>query len=252
MTNDFLVVLVDRSHGHFYHYDHAQCHVDELTTITDDVPKAVKGASWKGLADDKVVRHVDEHVHAHFKRVIDELHRQHYEHPYPIILGGPDEVVAEFKHFLSKQDADQVIATFHPDHNGDRKELAGRIHEEVIQHEKQHITTLLETIDNHRGPHDRGVVGHQMVTEALNLKQIQLMLLDPHHSFVGLVCPADGSITISSQTCPTCLGPMTKTSDLVTALKTLATAQSAEIIEVNDRDLLAKYEGLAGLRRYRD
>lgn len=255
MAESFLIALVDRNHGHFYRYDTTGRGLEKLEEVSDIVPKSVKAASWKGLADDKVARHVAAHVRDHFKHIAERI--EHYlmhtdtsDHPKAIILGGPEEDLAEFLPLLSHSLQEKVVATIHPDHYSGVKELEKTVTTAVERVAAQQVADVLELINDHRQPGGRGVVGREPVYEALNLKQVQTLLLDPNERYSGFFCPADGSLAESLDRCPSCLGPMSELEDLSEAIRSSARAQSAEIMAVDDADALKPYQALVALKRF--
>lgn len=252
MKHTFLFVLVDRQHGHFSVFDSQTKQLTRLEEITDTVPKPVKGASWKGLADDKVARHIDAHIHVHFQRVAAKLEELAKAHLHPsLILGGPEEVVAEFQKVLPKDLAEAVVAVLHPDHHADVKSLEKLVKEAVAGVERTALETAITAIEENRSFGGRGIVGREAVCEALNLKQVQLLFLHDASAYPGAYCPADGSVSALQTKCPLCLAEMASVPDLSEHLRTKAAEQNAHVMTIADLTLLpADAEGIAALRRY--
>ena len=95
------------------------------------------------------------------------------------------------------------------------------------------------------------MVGREAVCEALNLKQVQMLLIHPSSAYPGAFCPVDGSVAVLSTTCPRCLGQLQVSLDLSQHLRTLASQQDAEVVDIADAALFpADAEGLAALKRY--
>ena len=252
MTNNFLFVLVDRQHGHFYQFDGATRQLTHLAELSEEVPKPVKSASWKGLADDKIARHIEEHVREHFKNVATKLEELVKKQPTAhVIIGGPEEVVAQFQGVLSQVVADKMVATLHPDHHANLKDLESLLMEAVNRYREAALQKVVAEIEDDRQLAGRGIVGREAVCEALNLKQVQMLLIHPSTAYPGAFCPTDGTVAVLSSQCPVCLETMTETVDLSEHLRSRAHSQGAEVIEVGDLSLFpADAEGLAALRRY--
>lgn len=252
MKSNFLFVLVDRQHGHFYQFQGASRTLTHLSELSEEVPKPVKAASWKGLADDKVARHIEDHIRDHLKNVVQKLDQLVKDDPMAaIILGGPEEVVTQFQGVLPSPLGEKVIATLHPDHHASLKELEELLTQAVDRYRLAMLANLVKEVENDRGLSGRGIVGREAVCEALNLKQVHMLLLHPTTAYAGAYCPADGSVAAISSQCPACLAKLTETPDLSQHLKSLAERQDAEIVEVADATLFpADAEHIAALRRF--
>ena len=252
MKNNFLFVFVDRQHGHFSLFDATTKQLTKLAEISDDVPKPVKSASWKGLANDKVARHIEGHIHAHLQTVVAKLEQLRKDYPETaLVLGGPEEVVAEFHKLLPKPLEQTVVATLHPDHHANAKELEDLLSRAVEGFDSNEALVVMEEIENDRRPGGRGVVGREAVCEALNLGQVQTLLIHLGSAYAGNFCPVDGAVSCLLTQCPNCLRPLQAVPDISRYLQAKAAEQSANVIEVTDRKLFAvDGEGLAALRRY--
>lgn len=250
--NQYLVLLVDRKHGHFYWYEDAK--LTALEEVTEDMPKSVKSASWAGLADDKVNRHIEEHVAEHYRHLISVLERyldDKDKADAEVIIGGPDAEVSTFQTLLPRGVADRLVAIVHPEHYVGLKELEAQIAQAVKAVGSNHTIELMAQIENERQPNGKGVVGQEPVYEALNMKEVQTLLIKRGHGFTGMVCPVDGSLASSQTQCPACLGPMDELPDLLSAIQAKAAEQQATVYDV-DADIVFpdEYEGIAALKRF--
>ncbi|MEK7460838.1 MAG: hypothetical protein AAB647_01320 [Patescibacteria group bacterium] len=252
MPNTFLFILVDRQHGHFYQFDGARRQLTHLEELTEEVPKPVKAASWKGLADDKVARHIEDHIRSHLKHVAEKLEQLLKKQPEAVVIvGGPEEVVAQFQTVLPHMVSEKVVATLHPDHHATLKELEELLVKAVSKYRQAALEQTVAEIENDRQIAGRGVVGREAVCEALNLKQVQMLMIHPASAYPGAFCPTDGSVSVLGKKCPNCLADMNEAPDLNEHLRKLAIDQGAEVIEVADVSIFPKdAEALAALRRY--
>ncbi len=244
----YLVAIIDRQHGHFYWFDPVIDRLTKIEDIVDSVPKAVKSASWKGLADDRVARHIETHVRDHYKNLIRQMLPKLSSPTVGVILGGPEEDLADFEPLLEATFAGRVARRFHPAHGSGLKELEADVRQVAAQAKHQAIAQLLSDIDNQRGPGGRGLVDVEAIFESLNLKQLQLLLIDPNRRFPGYFCPIDRTLSTMATQCPVCFATLTKEDDLKNHIETLARAQDAEIVTVDSQ--IRSPSGLAGLRRF--
>lgn len=251
--DQYIILLVDRKHGHFYRY--AGSKLSPLREVThEDIPKSVKSASWAGLADDRVARHVEEHVNDHYRsliRLLETYLDDKEASDAEIIIGGPEAELATFVELLPHVVKERVVAQVHPDHYVGIKELEEQIEQAISEVTAAKAVELLEIIENERQPEGKGAVGREAVYEALNLKEVQTLLVDEHAEWSGTVCPQDGSVSASNEKCPICLGVMEPAADFRLSLDSLAGQQGAEIIALpHSVTLPDEYEHVAALKRF--
>jgi len=244
------VIFVDRQHGRLFAYDTSEGQVELLAEVYDTVPKSVKAASWKGLADDKVSRHVEEHVFVHYKRVVEAFRSQLDATNEPIFLAGQDENIAQFTEQLPTADQGRVAGHFQADGREPIKDFSARVGEALLGWQQAEMHRLLAEVENNRGPDGKGVVGREAVMEALSLRQVQSLFINPRQDFAGYVCNTDGFVSSLMSTCPTCQTELAQQSSITLDLIALAKRQAASVIAVSEPELLKDYDSLAALRRY--
>ncbi len=249
MLNTFLIALVDRQHGRFFRYNLQTRTLERLgEVVVDDVPKAVKGASWAGLADAKVARHIDEHLLAHLKHVVHEMTTKY--HDKAVILGGPEEVVAQFEKELPQAWQERVEAIIHPQGHLELKDLEERIKQAADKVYEAHVSALLTQITESGQPGGKGVQGYEPVLEALNLKQAQLIMMN-NQPVEGYLCAKDGGLSLHPGQCAGCFADLVPAENLHDAILAKAAEQDAEVVIVADKSILpAQSQGIVALKRY--
>lgn len=251
MFDSLLVLNVGQRDAHFYRYDVKTGRIELLQELTDEVPPHVHSASWKGLADDRVNRHIDEHVLGHYEQVQAQLKKTMKSHGEKIVVGAPVETEHLFIESLEPELKDKLAFSYSPDPHAGVKELEKLLAPLAAKALTQEISGILAIIDNERHPAGRATIGREAVAEMLNLKQAQLVIYDPAQPYVGAICPNDGAVAFRQTTCPLCAMPMHESSDVLGALGKLASACDAHMIEVTDGTLLEpEAHGIVGLRRF--
>lgn len=108
----FIIVLLDRTQGKLIEVNVGEAEA-ESRLIKNDVPQKVKSGDDMWDQQNKIFRHIEDHLHRHLVEVISEL--KGFEKNYPnglIIIGAQKELVGKFTRELSTEMQAKVIGNF--------------------------------------------------------------------------------------------------------------------------------------------
>lgn len=105
------LVLVDRNKAKFYDLSLERIKFTSRI-ILSDVPQKIQAPGENMGREDKILRHIEDHLRRHFKKVVAEL-ENHIKKSKPkyIILGGEKEVILKFQKILPQKIAKLVIGS---------------------------------------------------------------------------------------------------------------------------------------------
>jgi peptide chain release factor subunit 1 len=250
----YCLCLISRDHARLFLGQLGE--IEEHTELKDDeVPGQHDQGGWSQA---RYERHIEDHVHRHFKRVADVLFRLPEEHPYDVlILAGPEEVVAGFKDVLHPYVRERYIGDVRllmEANINDVHEHASDVLEKWIVKRKR---DLLASIQEEALSRDLGVQGLTETLAALQRGQIMNLVIDSQVSSSGVICNDCGALSISVSPdggCPFCGGSIREVDNIIPTMITRAYEQGASvsIIEVEEqRELLASLGGVAALLRFK-
>jgi|SRR5581483_640278 len=130
----FLIIFVDRKRALlFTMYNFI---LEEMHSLVDDsVPQNVKGASAEathGLRDDKIQRHILDHLHRHFQKISSEIQKFYATKQISaVIIGGHKNEFSQFVKCLPKSLRDKVIGQFTSELNLNFNQLQLKAVEEI-------------------------------------------------------------------------------------------------------------------------
>lgn len=108
----YLVLLVDREKARIFtvHLGEIEKHLD---IFDPSVPQKVKQINKAFGREDKILRHIEDHLHRHLKLIVDKT-KEFVTNEYInfIIIGGHKGLFAKVKKLLPKNLADKVKGTF--------------------------------------------------------------------------------------------------------------------------------------------
>jgi peptide chain release factor subunit 1 len=212
--------------------------------LEDNVPDGVRvkqsmtagggGTVKGGLGDKRIERHIQDHVHRHLKHVAERtlnfFKRKNFTR---LLLGGPeDKTIPRLKDHLHSYLRDRLAAEFsaHPDNN--LSEIKEKALAAAQSWERRRLRKLIDSIVEHSGPGDKGELGIEPVLEALNLGQVQTLVIRHDFKASGYVCPNDHILSTYLSRCPACETEMHPTEFLADEMVEEALNQNAEIEHV--------------------
>jgi peptide chain release factor subunit 1 len=230
--------------------------LNELAVFDDDeVPGQHDQGGWSQA---RYERHIEDHVHRHFKRVARELFELLDRDPYTyLILGGPEEVVAAFREALHPYVSDRIV--------GEVRLLTEANIKDIRQHSMsvfQDWISETKARQVHRLCHearaqDLGVHGISDTVDALQRGQVMNIVIDDQVRSSGVICARCEALSVQSDPenrCRYCGGEVRDLEDIVPALVTSAFNQGADVTVIDDdqqREELARVGGIGALLRFR-
>lgn len=222
----------------------------------DEVPGQHDQGGWSQA---RYERHIEDHVHRHFKRVAEHLFELQDEHPFDsLILGGPDEVVSGFREVLHPYVHGKLIGDVRLLMEANINDVRAQSLQVVEEHITERKRELIEQVKGEAQADDLGVDGLTATIDALQLGQVQTLLVDSQIRSSGIVCQSCGAFAVMpgpDNTCPYCeSGQINDVDNIIPYLITSAHEQGAGVAVIDDDDQkehLGRLGGIAALLRFR-
>jgi peptide chain release factor subunit 1 len=231
--------------------------IEEHSHLEDDeVPGQHDQGGW---SQSRYERHIEDHVHRHFKRVAQQLfemlENNEYEH---LIIGGPEEVVSGFEEELHQYVSDRVIGhvriLMEANVNDVRQQSMDVLEHHIIERKKD----LIEAVHAESAADDMGVQGLSATMEALQRGQVQNLIVDHEIRSSGVVCQSCGAMSITPGEGNTCLycqsTDIRDTDNVIPALIQSAFEQGSGIAVIDQdeqQEQIGKLGGIGATLRFR-
>jgi len=245
-----IVVLVDRSKARIF-----EAHLGEMLTyieITDEVPGQVKEGGFRGYEEKKISRHIQEHVHRHYKNVslklLDLFKVNRFER---LILGGTPDVVGELEKVLHTYLRERVIGRFAIDHDAPIFEVFEKSRALAEQLERQAEEKLVSRVLNNLWPQGKGTVGIDNTIDSLMRGEVYSLLVSVGFTQTGFTCRNCGFMSIGTSRCSLCENDMEKVNDIIDELITEAIRQRATVHHITSTLRISEMGGVGSRLRFR-
>lgn len=226
--------------------------ITERTRIFSEVPGKQKTGDWFGLSEARYLRHHEDHVMRHMKKVVRELSRELQTHPFDrLIVGGPDEALQMFRVQLSTPLRARVAGTIRvPLFASDAEVLDAALVVAEAAERSEEVAQVRALIDDATTEHV--ALGEAQTLAALNAGRMHVLVVAGDLTRSGALCPDCGRIDLVAGPCPTCGATLASEPDLRELAIRAAIAQGAriEIVHGTAAELLGQQGGLGGWTRY--
>ena len=224
--------------------------LEELELIDDGVRNRHDQGGWSQA---NYQRSVDKDIHDHLKHTA-EVVFEHMKNALPegVLVGGPQETVAEFEGVLHPYLTERLAGRIDIDVENSpiddvRKRAAERIEAAHAERDDQALARLAEAF----GASGRAASGLSDVLVAAHEQRIEALLLDHGFTAPGVVCPQCGWLGGAGfSECQADGTPVERRDDIVEVAIERAIRQSAAVHILRDRPELASHGHVAAILRF--
>jgi peptide chain release factor subunit 1 len=223
--------------------------IEEHSSLEDDVPGQHDQGGW---SQSRYERHIEDHVHRHFKRVAQQLFDMHENKEFEyLIIGGPEEVVAGFEDFLHQYVKERVIGEIRLLMEANINDVRQQSVEVVDHYVKNRKSEQIEQVKGESQANDLGVQGLQDTMQALQRGQVLSLVVDHEIRSSGIVCNECGAMSVTpgqGNTCLYCESSNIRDMDnVIPALITSAFQQGASVLVIDDEEQQQEVAPLGGI-----
>ena len=240
----FAVLLVDRQRARLFRFEVGE--LTEHTEVFDAVPRSVDQAGHpsQGSRASHAQRHSDEIAHRHLKHAAEvtfaELQQRPVDH---VILGGPNEVVAELEGQLHPWVRDRVADRLVIPVTAGAEEVRQAALAVEAALARRSEAALVERLRDAIGAGTGGVAGLEATLAALVERRVDVLLVSDGYATEGWRCRSCHYLGPRGRKCPVCATSMDLVDDVVEEAveEALANKCRVQIVRENaDLDVLGR------------
>jgi peptide subunit release factor 1 (eRF1) len=227
-------VLVNRQIGRMFAGDRER--LEEVDVIVDDVHGQHKQGGW---SQSRYQRSVDEDVQDHLRNVAGAVFLRFKRRPFDnLLLGGPQETIAEFESKLHAYLQERVAGRVDVDvENSSADEVQRAAAPKIEEDERAHERAALDRLNEGLSKGSRAAAGLEDVHEAQNERRVETLLIEPGYQAAGCTCPQCGWVgPMDGGSCPADGTPVECRDSVVESAVELAMVQNADVLVARDED----------------
>jgi len=224
--------------------------VDQLTS---DVPSRVREGGFEGTEARRIERHIDAHLHDHFKKAAQATFELFKKNQYDwLFLGCHEAYRPEFEPLLHPYVTDRLKG--HLKING-YDETEAKILKQTMDIEtalrQAEEAALSQSLVSELEKGGRAVSGLREVLHKLNIHEVQTLVLNRDFSHEGLVCPKCRFLYLDEVRCPNCQIKTDKVLDIVHEGVHAAMDQKGQVRYVTRPSNLERYGEIGAFLRFK-
>ena len=184
--------------------------------LASDVPSRVREGGWQGYESKRIERHIDAHLHDHFKRAaqltFDLFKKDHFDW---LFLGCKEEYRSEFEPLLHPYLQERLKGRLKVNSYESEDKLLKQAMDIEAALQQAEETALSQILVSELEKGGRAVSGLREVLHKLNIHEVQTLVLNRNFSQPGRVCPKCRFLYLDEVRCPNCQIKTNKVLDVV-------------------------------------
>jgi peptide subunit release factor 1 (eRF1) len=197
-------------------YDIFMGEIALLEQLAGDVPSRVKEGGWQGYESKRIERHIDAHLHEHFKKASRKTFELFKEQQFDwLFLGCKEEYRSDIEPLLHPYLRERLKAWLRTNSS----DSEDRILKQAVEAEKklkaEEETALVQALVTQIEKGGRAISGIKDVLRKLNAAEVQTLVVTRNFSKEGRYCPKCRFLYLSEARCPSCQVKTEKVQDIV-------------------------------------
>ncbi len=222
-----------------------------IDSLRSDVPSRVREGGWKGYESKRIERHIDAHLHDHFKRSARKTFELFKEYQFEwLFIGCKDECRSDFEPLLHPYLKERLKGWL----KTNSSETEDKILKQALEIEKSlkaaEETGLAQALSSELEKGGRAVSGIKEVLRRLNAAEVQTLVLTRNFAREGKICPKCHFLYVDTLRCPICQVKTEKVQDIVHESVHAALDKKVRVRYVTPPSKLDRFGKIGAFLRY--
>lgn len=225
--------------------------IELIDRLRSDVPSRVREGGWKGYESKRIERHIDAHLHDHFKKTAQRTFELFKKNKFDwLFLGCKEEHRPEFEPLLHPYLKDRLKGWLRTNSS----DTEDKILKQALEIEKtlkaEEEAGLAHSLTSELEKGGRAVSGLKDVLRRLNSAEVQVLVLTRNFAREGRVCPKCHFLYLDALRCPVCQVKTDRVQDIVHESVHAAMDKKVRVRYVTAPSRLDRYGKVGAFLRY--
>ena len=214
----YMVVVLERDKARFF-----SIFLNEIEQMSEimhsDVPQRINAAraEWKGLRENKIRGHIEDHIQRHLKKASKETADYFRKNKFDyLVIGIRKELKEKFTETLDARSRKKLIGSYHIVSGYNLNRIKTKSREAIGKHEKKIEAEIVKNLFGGSSKRKKSAILEiNSVLENFYLHNIDALVIGKNYKEAGYVCPECHYISPYMKSCLKCKNKMTKASDMI-------------------------------------
>lgn len=222
-----------------------------VDSLSSEVPSRVKEGGWQGYESKRIERHIDAHLHEHFKKAVQKTFELFKKNRFDwLFLGSNEEYRAVVEPLLHPYLRERLKGRFKTNTSDTEDKILRQAMaiEEKLKKEEENalVKALIEELE--KG--GRAVSGIREVLRKVNSGEVQTLVVTRNFSAGGRTCPKCHFLYLDETQCPVCNIKTEKVQDIIHESIHSAMDKKCRVRYVTPPTRLDRFGKVAAFLRY--
>jgi peptide subunit release factor 1 (eRF1) len=242
--------LLDRQEARWYEVFMGE--ISLLASLKSEVPSRVREGGWQGYESKRIERHIDAHLHDHFKKAslktFDLFKKNHFDW---LFLGCKEEYRSELEPLLHPYLKERLKGWLKTDSNNTEDRILKQALEMERKLKAEEEAALAQALVTELEKGGKAVSGMKEVLRKLNTWEVQSLILTRYFVAEGRTCPKCHYLSVDELRCPVCQVKTEKVQDIVHEGVHAALDKKVQVRYVTPPSKLDRYGKIGAFLKYK-
>jgi peptide subunit release factor 1 (eRF1) len=243
-------LILDRHEARWYSILMGE--INLVDQMTSDVPSRVREGGWQGYESKRIERHIDAHLHDHFKKAAQTTFELFKKNQFDwLLLGCKEEYRSNFEPLLHPYLKERLKGRLKVNSSESEDKILKQALEVEKSLKQEEEAALAQSFVSELEKGGRAVSGIRDVLRKLNIYEVQALVLNRNFSQEGRSCPKCHFLYVDELRCPNCDIKTDKALDIVHDAVHVAMDHKNQVRYVTPPSKLNRYGEIGAFLRYK-
>jgi peptide subunit release factor 1 (eRF1) len=243
-------LLLDRQEARWYGLFMGE--ISLLDSLKSEVPSRVREGGWKGYESKRIERHIDAHLHDHFKKAslktFDLFKKNQFDW---LFVSCKEEYRSDFEPLLHPYLKERLKGWLRTDSNNTEDKVLRQSLEMEKSLKAEEEAALAQSLVSELEKGGRAVSGLKEVLRRLNIWEVQSLVLSRLFAAEGKICPKCHYLYVDEVRCPVCQIKTDKVEDIVHESVHASLDKKVQVRYVTPPSKLDRYGKIGAFLKYK-
>lgn len=245
-----LALILDRQEARWYEIFMGETSL--VDGLKSEVPSRVREGGWQGYESKRIERHIDAHLHDHFKKAalktFDLFKKSQFDW---LFVGCKEEYRSQFEPLLHPYLKERLKGWLKTDSASTEDKILKQSLEMERKLKAEEEEALVRALVAELEKGGRAVSGLKEVLRRLNIWEVKSLVLSRHFAAEGTACPKCRYLYVDEARCPVCQVKTEKVQDIVHESVHAALDKKVQVRYVTPPSKLDRYGRIGAFLKYK-